>query len=183
MNVQDGSVAYLGPGSPEELAFTSTQSEERWALVKFGSYGVSRSETSVGTSSIEGHLSSVPCWTEHDQGDASYTSIGSGEDTWEDWDDCTPIAASMVIGYHEEVEGWQDDKQEAIIDRLHIKMGTNATGATKPFVLNLEGAVSGASDLVVDPMSQGIEDYTEGKFSCGRQRTCSTCFPVERVRQ
>lgn len=164
LNVQDGSVSQLGPGSPTELKFTSTQSEHRWELVEDGSYGEDREYGTDDVSTMDANLSGVPAWTETDPGNKESTSIGTGGDTWDDWDGCTPIAASMVIGFHENVYEWEDDEREAIIDRLHMKMETNASGSTAPieFVLDLDGNVDGPGDLIVSPMVEGIEDYTEG---------------------
>ncbi|RLM68626.1 hypothetical protein DVK07_10950 [Halorubrum sp. Atlit-26R] len=164
LNVQDGSVSHLRAGSPGELQFTGTDSEHRWELVQDGTYGEDRTYGTEGISPTDGNLAGVPVWTETDSGNADSTSIGTGADSWNKWDGCTPISASMIIGFHENVYSWQDDERESIIDRLHQKMETNVGGSTPPLelVLNLDGNVSGPGDLVASPMVDGIEDYTEG---------------------
>ncbi len=159
---------HLGTGSPNELAFSSVRSEERWEAARSENYGAEKEYSTDDVSIMDDSVSDVPCWTTNDDldgGDADETEIGYGDDEWDDWDGCTPIAASMIIGYYEGVSEYEGDTREAIIDRLHIKMETNASGGTAPFVLDLDGDVSSASDLIRDPMSEGIEDYTEGSHT------------------
>ena len=91
----------------------------------------------------------VPNWTESDPGDGSSTDIGTGRDDWDYWDGCTPIAASMAIGFHEDVDEYEDEDREALIDRLHKKMNTNDDGSTRPD--NIDGAI--------DKYDAGQHDY------------------------
>jgi hypothetical protein len=41
-------------------------------------------------------VSGVPCWTQTDTGGGSSTDVGTGRDAWNEWDGCSPIAASMI---------------------------------------------------------------------------------------
>ncbi len=90
----------------------------------------------------------VPNWSTNDLGGEDTTKIGTGEDSWDKWDECTPVATSMAIGYHENIYEWEDNEREALIDRLHKKMNTNDQGITK--LWNIDG---------------GIEKYDHGKYS------------------
>lgn len=94
----------------------------------------------------------VPNWTSTDSGGASYTSIGTGDDSWDNWDGCIPIAASMVLGYHEGIYEWEDDDREALIDRMHILMGTG------------DGDLCSYCTYWSD-IPPGIEDYSSGSNS------------------
>ncbi|WP_222919832.1 C39 family peptidase [Natrinema sp. SYSU A 869] len=94
-------------------------------------------------------ISNVPNWKSYDDGGASTTSYGSGDDTWDEWDGCSPIAGSMAIGYHEGIDEWDDaDEREALIDRLHDDMGTDSDG------------ISDFNDI-----DNGISNYAEGTYS------------------
>lgn len=93
-------------------------------------------------------VSNVPNWTETDSGGASSTSYGTGDDSWNDWDGCTPVAASMAIGYHEGIDEWDDNDREALIDRLHDDMDTSDDGVTKEW-----------------NSATGIDNYSEGSHS------------------
>lgn len=89
-----------------------------------------------------------PNWTESDDGGDTDTEIGTGRDSWSDWDGCSPVAASMAIGYHEGINEWEDDKINALIDILHKKMNTSSGGSTRP-----------------DRIDGGIEKYNSGNKS------------------
>ena len=70
----------------------------------------------------------VPSWTSEDSGNADIqypNNIGIQPDPWDTWDGCTPIAASMVIGYYVSFP----DK-ESIIDVLHHTMHTDDVDGT-----------------------------------------------------
>lgn len=102
--------------------------------------------------SLTDEVHGVPNWTSEDSGGESSTDIGSGPDSWDEWDGCIPIAASMVIGYHEGLNDRDDDAREALIDRLHNLMDT------------------GEGDLCSyctswDDMPSGIENYSHGSNS------------------
>lgn len=95
-------------------------------------------------------IDSVPNWGQSDLGDANDTDFGSGPDEWAEWDGCTPVAASMAIGYHEGLEDKPSDRdeREALIDHLHVEMNTDYDGTTS------------RSDV-----ASGIENYDEGSHS------------------
>lgn len=93
-----------------------------------------------------------PNWTEEDGGGENNTDFGSGPDSWQEWDGCIPIAASMVLGHHEGIDESDDDEREALIDRLHETMETGEGG-------NQPGYTSW-SDI-----PSGIEDYSQGDNS------------------
>jgi hypothetical protein len=65
------------------------------------------------------YLWEVPAWTESDT-----------DDPWDDWDGCVPIAASMIMAYH---EGVGESKKEEYIDDLHRDMNTNDSSSTMPY--------------------------------------------------
>lgn len=95
----------------------------------------------------------VPNWTGEDKGGASSTDFGSGPDSWSSidkgWDGCSPIAASMVLGFYEGLDRYNDwSEVEALIDHLHESMDTDDAGNTNP--------------LEID---NGIENYDEGQYS------------------
>lgn len=90
----------------------------------------------------------VPNWTSSDDGGASYTSYGTGDDSWDKWDGCSPIAGSMAIGYHEGISEYDYGEREALIDRLHVDMNTNDDGVTKTWNID-----------------NGISNYSEGDYS------------------
>jgi hypothetical protein len=94
-------------------------------------------------------ISGVPNWTESDSGGGSSTEIGTGDDEWNEWDGCSPIAASMAIGFHEDISESDDDDRESLIDRLHKKMNTNDEGGTRPN--DIDGAI--------DKYDAGEHDY------------------------
>jgi len=75
-----------------------------------------------------GYIWGVPSWTSEDAGNADIPypdNVGDLPDPWDDWDGCTPIAASMVLGYY---ISYPD--KESIIDILHHTMNTNDDGVT-----------------------------------------------------
>jgi hypothetical protein len=102
--------------------------------------------------SIEG----VPAWTSEDDGGSSIqypNNVGLASDPWDDWDGCSPIAASMVIAYYE--PQLRDDwNREAIIDILHHTMGTDYSGSTVPW--NIDTGIDWFDDEYNDLRNQGI---------------------------
>lgn len=90
----------------------------------------------------------VPNWTETDAGGSNYTDIGTGADSWNKWDGCSPIAGSMAIGYHELITENEDEERESLIDRLHYDMGTDDSGYSDPWDID-----------------DGISNYSEGTYS------------------
>jgi hypothetical protein len=101
------------------------------------------------------YVYSVPCWSSSDEGGASSTSIGTGRDSWKDWDGCAPIAGSMVIGYHENVNEWEDNEREAIIDNLHNTMKSG------------DGLVSNPIQTEPQHIDDGFKNYDFGSNSYG----------------
>lgn len=99
------------------------------------------------------HVSSVPCWTESDGGGADSTSFGTGKDSWQKWDGCSPISGSMIIAYHEGIGEWQDNERERIIDRLHETMNTG------------EGPIEGPGITSIEDVAPGFDNYTDGSKS------------------
>lgn len=98
-----------------------------------GPGGSDGAQAALSTSGSSDRLWWVPAWTEHDAGNADRTSVGSGADAWDRWDGCVPVAASMVVAYHEYVYEWEEEKREKIIDRLHWTMNTSEDGNTYPW--------------------------------------------------
>jgi hypothetical protein len=75
----------------------------------------------------------VPAWTEHDgTHNKDYTYYGTGDDSWDKWDGCVPVAASMLIAYHEGYDEEDTWTREYYIDKLHDDMNTNDAGSTWP---------------------------------------------------
>lgn len=98
--------------------------------------------------STDDQIYGVPNWTSSDDGGSSYTSYGTGDDSWDKWDGCSPIAGSMAIGFHEGISKYDYEEREALIDRLHVDMGTN------------DGGTSDWYDI-----DNGISNYSEGTYS------------------
>ena len=84
-------------------------------------------------------VTGVPAWTEQDSGGATNTQIGPAFDSWADWDGCVPVAASMVIAYHEGISQDDNDAREAIIDRLHIDLDTQDDSGAATFPTRIDG--------------------------------------------
>ncbi|WP_247730514.1 C39 family peptidase [Halovivax limisalsi] len=93
-------------------------------------------------------ISDVPNWTDYDDGGADDTDYGSGDDEWDEWDGCSPIAGSMAIGYHEGIDEWEYDEIDALIDRLHDDMNTDSSGYSE-----------------FHDIDNGISNYAEGSNS------------------
>lgn len=112
------------------------------------SFGNEKENAPNWSGSTDGSISGVPNWTDSDGTGASSTNYGSGDDTWDAWDGCTPIAASMAIGYHENIAEWESNAKDALIDRLHVDMDTSPDGITS-----------------FDDVASGIDNYAEGNNS------------------
>jgi len=109
----------------------------------------------------------VPNWDGKDgsdAGNADYTQIGPGDDKWGGkvgWDGCSPVAASMILAYHEDQETpyWNDygpyrgrsKHRDWYMDRLHIRMDTGETVIPVPI-----------GDDITMPwnIDNGIEQFT-----------------------
>jgi len=107
----------------------------------------------------------VPNWSSSDEGGASSTEYGRGDDSWDDWDGCTPVAASMVIGYHEGLEEWETGDREALIDRLHVDLDTNDNGVTLPEPPRNPFDLASQENNIYENIPDGIESYEEGNHS------------------
>lgn len=145
-NLRNGKVYAENPGmNPDAMVAGDELTREKWADVEDELDGSGRSEAGVagGASTADGasvlshddsdEVWGVPCWTEEDDGGAGSTEVGTGPDTWNDWDGCVPVAASMVVGYHEWVWEGDAERRETIIDRLHRTMNTSVDGQTYPW--------------------------------------------------
>lgn len=109
----------------------------------------------LGSSSIK-IIAGVPTWTSTDSGNANTeypNNVGSAADPWNDWDGCSPIAASMIVAYYDS-QFRSPNLREAIIDILHFTMGTNNNGGTKP-----NGIVNGIEDFYWEAMRLYKEGY------------------------
>jgi hypothetical protein len=139
MNLRNGRVEQMGDGMSSSLATEAESATRQWGTIKNTSQtsvdGVVAATGPAGNeepapittqSQTADHIGGVPAWTEHDAGHARGNDnvFGPGADPWDDWDGCVPIAASMVIAYHEGISQTNDYAREAIIDWLHIKMDT-----------------------------------------------------------
>ncbi|WP_461862691.1 C39 family peptidase, partial [Thermococcus sp.] len=117
-------------------------------------------DTLVSTSDYEtqdldmeyNEISGVPAWTSTDDGNANVqypNNVGPASDPWDDWDGCSPIAGSMVIGYYEPLL----DKEE-IIDILHHTMGTSTDGRTNFW--NVDNGIDDFDDEYTTLLNSGI---------------------------
>ncbi|MCU4717479.1 hypothetical protein [Halapricum hydrolyticum] len=151
--------------------------EDRRSLLPSDKSGL-RSSSNIGLSNIGGGdapdwsggtddevAGEVPNWTEDDDGGASITNYGDGADSWDGWDGCTPIAASMVIGYHEGLNDDDQDQADALIDRLHVDLGTNDNGVTLPEPPRNPFDLASQENNIYDNIPDGIESYEEGNHS------------------
>lgn len=121
---------------PQKVAFNVDHkaAEVEWRSILQSTSLSSRTgvgiESSTPVLSDWGYVWGVPSWTSEDSGNADIQypdNVGPEADPWDEWDGCTPIAASMVIGYYVSFP----DK-ESIIDILHHTMHTNdENGETK----------------------------------------------------
>lgn len=76
-------------------------------------------------------------------------SNGDNDDSWAKWDGCSPIAASMVIGYHENTIS---SNRDALIDTLHQHMSTRDI----PFL--------GNGLTIPGDIPRGIRNYDSGTY-------------------
>ena len=116
----------------------------------------SPSTSDITTTSSREQLWNVPAWStpkEPEEGD---------EDPWADWDGCAPVAASMIISYH---EGTQGGKKETYIDVLHKSMNTTYGGTTLP--THIDDGITNFSDYNVSDKSyigENIHIWTPPNF-------------------
>lgn len=123
--------------------------------MSFASETVERDPDEVGTEDVTASdwwdvIFDVPAWTEHDGGGDGTTSYGPGDDSWNGWDGCVPVAASMIIAYHEGYDESDTWMREYLIDRLHDDMNTNDAGSTWPIDI----------DDGFDSFAEGSHDYS-----------------------
>ncbi|WP_297523744.1 hypothetical protein [Thermococcus sp.] len=114
----------INPRAPFRFSIESERNVVLWA--KF--------EKSLLGGSSRKIISGVPTWTSTDSGNADTrypNNVGSVPDPWDNWDGCSPIAASMVVAYYDS-QFRTAPMKEAIIDILHFTMKTDSKGGTKP---------------------------------------------------
>ncbi|NJF25624.1 C39 family peptidase [Thermococcus sp. Bubb.Bath] len=124
----------IDPKMPFRFSIESEKNVMLWAKL----------ERDASKSSSIKIIEGVPTWTSTDTGNANTKypdNVGSAPDPWDDWDGCSPIAASMVVAYYES-QFRTAYLREAIIDVLHFTMGTNNKGETE-----------------ADDIPRGIEDF------------------------
>jgi hypothetical protein len=109
--------------------------------------------TTLDTGRADDDIEGVPDWVEEDDGgaeDRSYPeTIGSDPDPWADWDGCSPVSSSLIVGYHEEIDPEDQDAIDGLIDVLHRKMNTDDE--------------SGGTSLRDIP--RGISAYDRGEYT------------------
>lgn len=138
-NLRNGAVYAEDPGmDPGAMEAGERLTREKWRDVESAldggrSAGEATVADVVSADGASDRIWSVPCWTEEDGGNAGSTEVGTGPDTWNDWDGCVPVAASMVVGYHEWTWEGDDEARETMIDRLHRTMNTSVDGRTYPW--------------------------------------------------
>lgn len=141
LNVRNGRPTDVGTGiDPSAMSFKPEVAQRQQ---------VQTESDDVSTMAEWDTVYGVPAWTEHDDGGSSSTSYGSGDDSWDDWDGCVPVAASMLIAYHEGYDESDTWMREYYIDHLHDDMNTNDAGSTFPSDI----------DNGFDNFSQGSNDY------------------------
>lgn len=155
LNVRNGRPSTVGRGiDPASMSFDPTTVRRQRDTLSGNSGNTSSSEATasseeVTTSSSFDTLIDVPAWTEHDGTGANITNYGPAKDYWAEWDGCVPVAASMIIAYHEGYTESDTYQREYIIDHLHDSMKTtDDTGETFP--TNID---------------DGFNNYTEGSHS------------------
>lgn len=138
MNVMNGQPHPMNDGIAQDALATTTATTQ-WDIIQNTSQTTDNGlvpndvEGDVSTNAYpnEDYVPAVPAWTETDSGGASSTSYGDGPDAWASWDGCLPVAASMLIGSHENFPRPENDyAREAMIDRLHNYMNTSYDGYT-----------------------------------------------------
>ena len=114
----------INPRAPFRFSIESERNVALWAKFEKSRFGGQSRKI------IDG----VPTWTSTDPGNASTrypNNVGSAPDPWDNWDGCSPIAASMVVAYYDS-KFRTAPMREAIIDILHFTMKTDSKGGTKP---------------------------------------------------
>ncbi|MCO8266548.1 C39 family peptidase [Haloferax sp. AB510] len=161
LEMQDGAVANLRNGqkqtvgkgtTTDALAADSEQTKRIWDAVESSNESLSTTDsttiqpTATGWSGSKSMASDVPAYDQTledgeprgDPGGGSSSGyVGSDPDPWGYWDGCSPIAAAMVLNYHEGYsQNGSYEAAEAMIDELHDEFGTFETdpfdGATPP---------------------------------------------------
>lgn len=160
MNLWNKRKTAIAPTIPSANNFNRDEVNQQWELIESISEKDLKKQVSANDCGSCYHIGGVPIWTTSDDGGANNTHIGDGPDEWGDWDGCTPIAASMIIGFYEYVHEFEAYKDKnAIIDRLHIDMETNSDGETAPICIDLDGV----NDFPLPScIADGIEAYNYG---------------------
>lgn len=124
-----------GDFQPSSLKLRKEIANEQWERKE----QIETSTDSVSTQDRDGGdttadtVTGVPAWTSSDSSGSSSSYpyyLGTDPDPWDDWDGCTPIAASMVLCYHEGTSESNSEEREQFIDDLHYQMGTSDSGWT-----------------------------------------------------
>lgn len=137
VNVRNDRETALGNGIAKDALATETAGDQ-WDAIKNTApttdTGLAPQTDDVSTRGYpnENYVPYVPAWTSTDSGQGDSTTYGSGRDSWDKWDGCTPIAASMLIASHENAPRPEEShKRELMIDRLHRDMNTSWGGVTQ----------------------------------------------------
>ena len=137
----------VAPSVEEAFELDSDAARAEWTEIERTSADAWTDDVSTQSSD---EISGVPNWTENDDGDADVEypdNVGNSDDPWSRWDGCAPIAGSMAVGYH---EGTWSSQRNALIDRLHYKMGTDDDGYTYP----------GGIPTGIEAYDRGYYDYS-----------------------
>jgi len=130
-----------------ELKFNKEKARKDWnTLVSTSDYEIQYLDYEYNK------IYGVPAWTSDDSGNSNIqypNNVGSAPDPWNDWDGCSPIAGSMVIGYYESLL----DKEE-IIDILHHTMSTSTDGWT--YFWNIDNGIDDFDDEYNTLLNSGI---------------------------
>lgn len=116
VNVRNGRPAPVGTG----VDFSQVDPDGGRSAADVSDGGVDAARTT--TADEYDRLWAVPEWTERDT-----------DDSWDNWDGCTPVAGSMIVAYHEGISEYDDDAdfyREWYIDELHRDMNTSDDGWT-----------------------------------------------------
>lgn len=136
MNLRNGRPQPIGDGlAPDALSGEKATTTKQWDTIQntpqttVNGLVSERAGNNISTQSSH-YVPHVPAWTETDGGKVNRTHYGQGSDSWASWDGCTPVAASMIIGYHEGIRPENDYRREFVIDHPHVDMNTSSGGWT-----------------------------------------------------
>lgn len=132
VELEDGRAVNVRNGRPEDVGREFAPSSMSFKPETLERQQSELESDEVRTADWWDTIYDVPAWTEHDDGGNSTTYYGSGDDSWGDWDGCVPVAASMIIAYHEGYDESDTWIREYYIDHLHQDMNTDDSGSTWP---------------------------------------------------